>query len=233
MHVKGELLAHANLTPRESIPFLELNQISLVTTCQQEDHGGLHTAPVRSASGIQQVLTSVEKENLIADLAYEKEKMPIILSVIDPCNAKFITTDEHLPPIFSTLYDPANLNKNYSELLKIAAVVDQSKSKQWFKYRAGRITASRFRQIIHINPYQPSVSLLNSICYPEINRFSSDATKWGCVYEAEAIRLYEEEHNSSHHNVFVNPRSMSVSIIPFWVRHQMVLLNVAAVVMAL
>ena len=83
--------------------------------------------------------------------------MPIILSIIDPYNAKFITTDEHLPPIFSTLYDPANLNKNYSELLKIAAdynveatttnkikqlaqlTVDQSKSKQWFKHRAERI----------------------------------------------------------------------------------------------
>ena len=108
-------------TSRDSIPFLELNQISLVTTRQQEDHGRLHTALVRSASGIQQVPTSVEKANLIADLAQEKEKMPIILSVIDPYNAKFITTDEHLPPIFSTLYYPANLNKNYSEILKIAA----------------------------------------------------------------------------------------------------------------
>lgn len=163
-------------TPRESIPFLELNQINF-TTRQQEDHGGLHTAI--------QVPTSIEKKNLIADLAKEKEKMPIVLSVIDPYNAAFITTDKHLPPIFSTLYDPANSNTNYSELLKIAAdynvvttttdkvkrlaqlTVHQSKSKLWFKYRAGRITASRFRQIIHTNPYQPSLSLLN--------RFSSDA----------------------------------------------------------
>jgi len=56
---------------------------------------------------------------------------------------------------------------------------DQSKSKSWFRFRAGRITASRFKQAVCTNPDQPSLSLLKNICYPEINKFSTAATEWG------------------------------------------------------
>ena len=43
----------------------------------------------------------------------------------------------------------------------------QAKSRSWFAYRAGCITASRFRAIVHTNISRPSVK---SICYPYYNR---------------------------------------------------------------
>ena len=49
-----------------------------------------------------------------------------------------------------------------------------SESRNWFQYRAVRITVSRFRQVLHTNPHQPSLSLLKSICYPEIHKFSTN-----------------------------------------------------------
>ena len=43
----------------------------------------------------------------------------------------------------------------------------QTKSKEWFRYRAGRITASRYRQVLHTQISKPSYSLLKAVCYPE------------------------------------------------------------------
>ena len=51
----------------------------------------------------------------------------------------------------------------------------QTKSRDWFRYRAGRMTAYRFRQILHTDPNQPCISLLKSICYPKPHRFSTKA----------------------------------------------------------
>ena len=52
--------------------------------------------------------------------------------------------------------------------------VEQSKSKQWFHYRAGRITASRFRQVLHTDPHKPFLSLISNV-----HSFSNKATQWG------------------------------------------------------
>ena len=67
-------------------------------------------------------------------------------------HASFITSEEHLPPLFSTLYHPVNSEKSHSEVLQLAVdynigtttidkvnrlasiTADQSKSKLWFKY---------------------------------------------------------------------------------------------------
>ena len=64
---------------------------------------------------------------------------------------------------------------------------NQSESRDWFRYRVGQNTASRFRQILHIDPHQPSISLPKSICYPETHRFSTKATIWGCEHEKDAL----------------------------------------------
>ena len=80
---------------------------------------------------------------------------------------------------------------------------DQAKSKQWFRFRAGRITASRFRQVLHTDPDKPSKSLLKSICYPEINRFTTEATVWGCEHEKDAPQAYHTKLTESHEGVVV------------------------------
>ena len=47
----------------------------------------------------------------------------------------------------------------------------QSKSKIWYRQRAGRRTASKLTQIVRTNHENPSKSLIKSICYPEAYRF--------------------------------------------------------------
>jgi nucleoside 2-deoxyribosyltransferase len=53
----------------------------------------------------------------------------------------------------------------------------QSGSKIWFRQRAGRITASRVKQVLGTKCDNPSKSLIKSICYPEAYQFSTAATR--------------------------------------------------------
>ena len=56
------------------------------------------------------------------------------------------------------------------------ATRDQSDSNLWFKYRSGRITASRMKSVCHSDPANPAQSLIKVICYPEAFKFVSAAT---------------------------------------------------------
>ena len=49
----------------------------------------------------------------------------------------------------------------------------QSNCKLWFPQRAGRIAASRFRETLHTDCSQPSLSLIKSICYPAEHQFTT------------------------------------------------------------
>ena len=49
--------------------------------------------------------------------------MPIVLSVVEPYNASFITSEEHLPPLFSTLYHPVNSEKSHSEVNLLLTII--------------------------------------------------------------------------------------------------------------
>ena len=85
------------------------------------------------------------------------------------------------------------LGKNYSELLTLAEnylqdkvtpvmvdCLEQATCEQSSRnFRAGRITASRLKPILYTDPHQPSLPLLKSLCYPEIQRFNVKATSWG------------------------------------------------------
>ena len=66
----------------------------------------------------------------------------------------------------------------------------QSKSKVWFKFRAGQITVSRVNQVVRTDPHRPALSLLSSICYPEACQFTSIATEYGCKHKKDAIEAY-------------------------------------------
>ena len=69
---------------------------------------------------------------------------------------------------------------------------EQAHSKAWFRFRAGRVTASRFKAAVHTDLSQPSRSLIKSICYPESLKFSSKATRWGCDHKKTARDAYFE-----------------------------------------
>ena len=72
---------------------------------------------------------------------------------------------QHLPPALQGLYSPSNINLSYTELLASVPQIctetatesqikhiegltrGQASNTQWFKYRAGRITASQIYQV--------------------------------------------------------------------------------------
>ena len=80
-------------------------------------------------------------------------------------NDHFIKSSDHLPPLLQDLYDPKNLILSYDQLVKKYNNVckdsvtesqvqhleqitrGQTKNYQWFRYRAGRITASQLYQV--------------------------------------------------------------------------------------
>ena len=158
-------------TPKRKILSLQLSKIDFRAPKRQK----VISTPSKSASTCTFASPSKsEMEGFYSEIAKEQEKKPVILSVIKPYNEEFVHSCHQLPPMLQGLFKPAYLQKDYAELLTLAEshlhekatpamvehlhqqTIQQRKSKQWFRYRAGRITASRFRQVLHTNPQQPS-----------------------------------------------------------------------------
>lgn len=91
---------------------------------------------------------------------------------------------------------------NYCDLLAAAAEVnvvvttvqclaveqgtrEQANSPLWYQMRTGRISASRLKAVCHTDPAMPSMSLIMSICHPEISRFKTASTVYGCEHEKQ------------------------------------------------
>lgn len=209
-------------TPVKDIPYLELRNIDF-TTPKRQSTVLTNTSVITPTSDRAKIVSPshAERQEFFRRIAQEQQKKPIILSVTQPYSNNFVLSSDHLPKLLQGLYQPAYLESDYTELLKLAeshlheevtpAMVDhlaqltckQSKSREWFKYRAGRITASRFRQVLHTDCHRPSLSLLKSICYPEIHRFSTKATTWGCEHEKYALIAYKDKMSVSHEDLNV------------------------------
>lgn len=144
---------------------------------------------------------------------------PVCLSLIHPYSESFISRTRDIKSI-PDLYEKKYLDLSYPDLLQecykvdlklsdkeIKAIerdtVDQGKGGAFFRHRAGRIGASKCRAASHTDPSQPSQSLIKSICYPSIFRFSTAATKHGCKQEVLAIAAYEKNMKETHANFVV------------------------------
>jgi len=46
----------------------------------------------------------------------------------------------------------------------------------------------------------PSQSLIQSICYPELNKLNTKAVRHGCKHEQDAINTYENAMKKEHVN---------------------------------
>ena len=136
----------------------------------------------------------------------------------------------NFPSPLHSLYESKYLALTYSELLLVCdsvtinitndmakavreETVKQTESKLWFKFRAGRITASRMKQACHTDPAMPSQSLVKAICYPEAYKICTQATQWGCQHETFALEQYTSSQSSKHQvfsvkncGLFLNPK---------------------------
>lgn len=175
---------------------------------------------------------STDEIDLLYKNLSESDSKPAVLSLIPEYSSTFIShTSLEFPKPLLLLYDPNFLKLSYHELLDKCESVDisitermvltvekesrkQSKSKTWFKYRSGRITASRMQSVCSTNASHPSQTLIKQICYPESYRFHSKQTAWGCDHEKLARRRYEEKMKSLHQDFKVNDNGFIIN--PQW-----------------
>ena len=158
---------------------------------------------------------------------------PGILSLVSKFSDSYVPKSlcAGFPQPLSSLKEPSYLQLNYLELLakcesvsvdiskEMAEKVEQatrsqSHSKLWFKYRAGRITASRMKAVCRTDPGNPAQSLIKSICYPEAFSFTTAATKWGCKHEKQGQEMYLAVNKLKHHDLSVAESGLVIN--PQW-----------------
>ena len=155
-----------------------------------------------------------EERRTFFEVISKGSQQPMVLALAQPYSDSFVQAKENVPTSFQSLYKPEHFSRSYEELLTLvldlprevvtpsmAANVEvltrhQSKSQEWFRFRAGRITASRYRQVLHTSIQKPSFSLLKAVCYPESFSFKVPATLWGCQHEQDAIQQYKSQATS-------------------------------------
>ena len=135
-------------------------------------------------------------ENFFVELKKVNPSAAILSTVLEHSD-KFVPSSctNDLPVCLSSLYHSKYFDLPYHELMtECVKVYDsisvteqqatslekltrkQSNSKIWFRHRAGRITASRFKAAASTNVALPSQSLIKAICYPESQQFKTSAT---------------------------------------------------------
>ena len=146
-----------------------------------------------------------------------------------PYSGEFVPKSmaEVYPIVLSDLRDEGSVHMNYAELVAYCrhidmsvsaeqpisvekATLEQAKSKKWFRFQAGRITAFKMKAVCRTDPTQPALSLINSICYSL--SFTSKYTTWGCQHEKYACQICEARMSASHEDFrvqdvgfFINP----------------------------
>ena len=156
-----------------------------------------------------------EMNSFYAELNKCKFK-PIALSLVPPFAESFVLKSREIPTV-QDLSDPEYQHLEYPELLLVCLEKEivlseeqrlqieedtrsQSQGANFYKHRAGRIGASQSKLASHTNPALPSQSLIQSICYPELNKVFSKATMHGCKHEGLAISAYEHVMKQKHIN---------------------------------
>lgn len=152
-----------------------------------------------------------------------------ILSVTNSFQDPFLPTiqEQRFPKLLTELLNQDLLTAQFAEILtycenlKIevtpeeASAVEkatrkQSESRIWHRFRSGRITASRMYAACHSSPAAPSESLIRAICNPELVRFTSAATSWGCSHEKEAREVYCRAMSAVHDNFCIEEAGLFI-----------------------
>lgn len=129
-----------------------------------------------------------------------------IFTVVEPYASQRSTIiDEKLPKPLTDLFDaklddctleelrnnPIHISVTQEERDNVEKLTrDQSSTSMWFKYRAGRITASQFKSACTTKIEKPSETLVKQICYPLKQSFTSKYTEYGKKNEKNAIKKF-------------------------------------------
>jgi len=220
---------------------LQDDQLELTSTEPEVSTTQCDSEPIALLSvNDNQTFTNFSFSRLLCNPPTDEEKLeylsgitqldPVIASIVSPFSDKFKTSTPvaSLPPSLRDLYRPENEELTYMELIAVCeqvtltiteeeattiemATQDQSKSTAWFVQRAGRITASMMKHVCATDPGNPAQSLIHRICYPGANKFSCQATKWGCEHETLAKSAYANTMKDTHQNFTCKDSGLIVS----------------------
>ena len=115
------------------------------------------------------------------------------------------------------MFDENYLQMNYTNLLQECQKIqlrisdaeiqlieretlNQARESSFYWHRAERIGASQSKEASHKDPSQPSQSLIKAVCYPNVFKFSTAATRHDCKHEPLVIKEYEKQMKSEHEN---------------------------------
>ncbi|XP_062591049.1 uncharacterized protein LOC134252559 [Saccostrea cucullata] len=153
-----------------------------------------------------------------------------ILSVKNSFQEAFIpkALDQKFPIVLNDLLNTDLLQAPFREIMEVCekvqvtvtkeeadsvekATKQQATTKLWNRFRSGRITASRMYAACHSNPASPSESLIRAICNPEISKFQTAATTWGCAHEKQAREVYCDSMQDVHDNFTVEDAGFCIN----------------------
>ena len=168
-------------------------------------------------------------DQLLKTLA-EAGSKAAILSITEPYCDKFVpkAISQDFPAVLSDLKNDKCLEMNYFELVEHCkqmnlkcskeqscavefATREQRNNKLWHQFRAGRITASRARQVCVTSKAAPSQSLIKSICYPGVANVETPAIKWGKDNESVAKEQFISAMEALHDNFRVEDVGLVIS----------------------
>lgn len=182
---------------------------SSVSTCKPSTSSALSTAS-SSKSSTTASPTQSEIDEFYFGLSQCGHK-PALLSVVLPYSDSYCTdmsvngrpltylfNKDHIAFTFAELQTMSeavdvNISENDIELIEMQTR-GQNKNKNWFLFRAGRITASKLKDVCVTDISKPSLSLLKAICYPLESAFKSAATEWGIAHEEAALTKYKQSY---------------------------------------
>ena len=152
---------------------------------------------------------------------------PVALSLVQPYSEHFVLKSRTIETI-PDLIDETYLDITYHEVIKTCNqvsisltdrdikiieqdTVTQAKGSGFFQHRAGRIGASVSKAAVHTDSELPLQSLIKTICYPELFRFSTAATEHSCRHEEDAISVFEKVMRTRHEHFKIQRCGMFVN----------------------
>ena len=150
------------------VPYVTMEELEKITSRKELSESSSGPGLTDNAD---QAPSQEELEELYMDISNVTGRKPAILTLIPQYSNRFIQSSDHLPPLLQGLYDPQNLSLNLDQLVEKYNNVcknsvtesqvrhleeitrGQSKNRQWFRYRTGRITASQLHQVSFLSKY--------------------------------------------------------------------------------
>jgi len=116
------------------------------------------------------------------------DSFPQVLSELREDSCTEMPLDE-LQEHCKAVFDGIKVTKEQAQNVEIKTR-EQANCKEWFRFRSGRVTASKIKNVCSTKIDKPAQSVIKDICYPQTRNFSSKYTKWGCDHESTAYNKY-------------------------------------------